>query len=619
MEPEALIARDLKTKSDTCGFLARVFGSHPAEKSLRTLARIAAELGIACPNSLSVSELDQEYMALFGIPGPRHAAPCESVFRDHWILPAALKRGSNPGETGETIKGLLTEEPTLEARKFCLQAGLLPVEELPDLAYLCEREAEAQASEARPLAKLRRQFRQKHAVKWIGDLRKKVVERGRLGYYRAALELAEAVLQEKMDLVEPDCPLASPITRLSRCPWNGGGEEHTAAGRIRDSRIAVPKMPQSKNPASFRGLAASLILCIALSGAGSQAANKKSLPKEAQLAPKPSALIWPLPPDPPRIRWVAQYSDMAKVKRPVARKPGWLEKVTGTKTLDEKLELKKPYGVTTDKRGRIYVADTELKTVFMIDPGAKAVERREGDSRAPLAMPVGVAVDSDDRLFVSDAALHSVICFNPAGAPIARFGTTVLGRPGGIAIDRQRNRLYVVDAKDSRIAVFDTGSLKFVSYFGGPSKPGTRDNGTFLSPTNAAVDRQGNIYVADTGNYRVQILDPTGTFLRTFGAQGDAPGEFIRPKGIAVDSEGHVYVADAEFNNFQILTPEGQPLLAVGALGDDPGEFALVAGLHIDSEDRIYTTEMFRGRVQVFQYISQRGSAEGKAVNRSGN
>jgi DNA-binding beta-propeller fold protein YncE len=378
-------------------------------------------------------------------------------------------------------------------------------------------------------------------------------------------------------------------------------------------------MPLLKTLVSFRGLAGILIWGVALSGADSQTANKKSPSKGAPAAPEPAALIWPLPPDPPRIRWLAQYTDLAKVKQPVARKPGWLEKVTGTKTVAEKLELRKPYGVATGKRGRIYIADTELKTVFMIDPAAKVVERRQGNSRAPLAMPVGVAVDSEDRLFVSDAALHSVICFDPAGAPIAHLGTTALGRPGGIAIDRQRKRLYVADAKDSRIAVFDTGSLKHLGYFGQPSKPGKRDNGTFLSPTNVAVDRQGNIYVADTGNYRVQILDPAGKFVRAFGTQGDRPGEFIRPKGIAVDSEGHVYVADAEFNNFQILTPEGQPLLAVGALGEEPGQFVLVAGLHIDSEDRIYTTEMFRGRVQVFQYLSQRGSAEGKAVMRSAN
>ena len=369
----------------------------------------------------------------------------------------------------------------------------------------------------------------------------------------------------------------------------------------------------------FRWIAGILISSVGLFGADKKTANTKNIPKAAQSEPGPSGLIWPLPPDPPRIRWVAQYTDMAKVKQPVARKASWLEKVTGTKTVDEKLELMKPYGITTDKRGRIYAADTALKTVFVIDPKAKAVERREGSSRAPMVMPVGVAVDSEDRLFVSDATLHSVICFNPSGATIAQFGTAVLGRPGGIAIDRQRNRLYVADAKESRIAVFDTVSFKFVAYFGGPGKLGQRDKGTFLSPTNVAVDRQGNIYVADTGNYRVQVWDPAGKFVRAFGTQGDGPGEFIRPKGIGVDSAGHVYVADAEFNNFQILTPEGQPLLAVGKLGDEPGQFALVAGLYIDSEDQIYTTEMFRGRVQVFKYIPQPESAEEKEVRRSSN
>jgi hypothetical protein len=78
-----------------------------------------------------------------------------------------------------------------------------------------------------------------------------------------------------------------------------------------------------------------------------------------------------------------------------------------------------------------------------------------------------------------------------------------------------------------------------------------------------------------------------------------------------------VYVADAEFNNFQILMPDGQPLLAVGVIGTDPGQFALIAGLYVDEKDQIYTSEMFRGRVQVFQYISQPASGERKEVKRA--
>ncbi len=362
-----------------------------------------------------------------------------------------------------------------------------------------------------------------------------------------------------------------------------------------------------------------LMVCAPLTGAQTRAIGRKDAPKAVQAQPQASELIWPLPPDLPRVRWLTEYTDMAKVKNPSAQKRRWLDKVTGTKTLDEKQELRKPYGITTDSRGRIFAADTELKVVFVIDPVARVVERRQGNSRAPMAMPAGVAVDAEDRLFVSDALLHSITCFNSAGELVARFGTASLGRPGGIAIDRQRERLYVADAKESRVAVFDTRTFGFKGFFGAPGKPGKPEPGTFASPTNVAVDRQGNIYVADTLNCRIQILSPEGMFLRTFGTQGDRPGEFIRPKGVAVDSEGHVYVADAEFNNFQVLSPAGQPLLAVGILGTAPGEFGLIAGLHIDSSDRIYTTEMYIGRIQVFQYIKQPESAERKGVVKAGD
>jgi DNA-binding beta-propeller fold protein YncE len=353
----------------------------------------------------------------------------------------------------------------------------------------------------------------------------------------------------------------------------------------------------------------SSILCLLILVAPGWTADKKS----ASVVPIPGAtdptkLIWPLPPDPPRVRWLAEYDDMAKLKPTAVKKTSWVKRVTGDKTPDEKQDLKKPYGVTTDSHGRIYVADTERATIFIIDPDKSIAERREPSTRAPLSLPVGVAVDADDRLFVSDANLHSLICFSPTGEPLSQFGMAELGRPGGIAIDRAHGRLYVADAKESRIAVFDTKTFKFVRFLGGPDKPGKREPGKFIGPTNVAVDRQGGVYVADTLNNRVQIFDADGKFVRTFGRQGDAPGEFIRPKGIAVDSEGHVYVADAEFNNFQVFSRQGQSLLAVGTFGGKPGQFALLAGLYIDSEDRIYTTEMFHGRVQVFQYISQPGT-----------
>ncbi len=200
-----------------------------------------------------------------------------------------------------------------------------------------------------------------------------------------------------------------------------------------DSLRAHSVMQQVRSVCARREIALVLALCVA-PFAISQSTNSKKAPAAKQAANealKPTELTWPLPPDPPRIRWLAEYTDLAKVKKPAAKKSGWMEKVTGTKTLEEKLELRKPYGIAADRRGRIYTADTELKTVFVIDAAAKTIERRDGSSRAPLALPVGVALDVEDRLFVSDADLHSVICFSPSGQPLAHFGTADLGRPAG--------------------------------------------------------------------------------------------------------------------------------------------------------------------------------------------
>jgi sugar lactone lactonase YvrE len=364
-----------------------------------------------------------------------------------------------------------------------------------------------------------------------------------------------------------------------------------------------------KGRRALRWVVGATLMCVLFSGIQMIAGNKKQEPDAKGTAAQKPVLVWPLPPDLPRVRWLAEYTDMARVDKPAAKKHGWLDKLTGARTPDEKrLELQKPYGITTDSRGRMYVADTGLGVVFRVDATARVVDLLGGSTRVPMRMPVGVATDAEDRLFVSDALLHSISCFSAAGGEIANFGAASLGRPGGIAIDRQRNRLYAADAKENRIAVFDIRKFTLLGYFGAMNSPKSSAEGSFAGPTNVAVDRRGNIYVADTLNCRIQVLDPAGKIVRVFGTQGDRPGEFIRPKGIALDSEGHVYVADAEFNNFQIFSPEGHPLLAVGTFGVAPGEFGLIAGLHIDSRDRIYTTEMYIGRVQVFQYLVQPGS-----------
>jgi len=108
----------------------------------------------------------------------------------------------------------------------------------------------------------------------------------------------------------------------------------------------------------------------------------------------------------------------------------------------------------------------------------------------------------------------------------------------------------------------------------------------------------------DSGNFRVQIFDREGNFMRMFGSVGILPGQFARPKGISLDPDGHIYVVDGAFGNFQIFTREGRILLAVGTVGVEPGQFVLPIGIAFDVDGKLYVVDQLNRRIQVFQYLT---------------
>ncbi len=118
--------------------------------------------------------------------------------------------------------------------------------------------------------------------------------------------------------------------------------------------------------------------------------------------------------------------------------------------------------------------------------------------------------------------------------------------------------------------------------------------GDFAKPTGVAVDSEGNLYVADMLNARIEIFDADGNFIRTFGKRGDGPGYFAMPKGVAIDCDGHIWVADAMQNRLQVFSPEGPLLISIGSgrgllPGSSPG-----CNTCIDNKkNRVFTTEVF--------------------------
>jgi DNA-binding beta-propeller fold protein YncE len=187
-----------------------------------------------------------------------------------------------------------------------------------------------------------------------------------------------------------------------------------------------------------------------------------------------------------------------------------------------------------------------------------------------------------------------------------------MNNPGGMAIDFENRFLYVADPGLDQVLVYDADSYKLLRTIGTTGKNHTlTEAGQFSKPSNVAVDKDGNLYVSDTLNDRVEVFDADGNFIRTWGKNGDGPGDFARPKGIAVDADGHVWVADAMLNRLQVFTPEGYLLMAMGGYGITPANFAALAGLTIDTKNnRVFTSEQLLGRVQMFRYFT---NAEAKA------
>lgn len=374
------------------------------------------------------------------------------------------------------------------------------------------------------------------------------------------------------------------------------------------------------NPRSAEGLAIAFALLVLLTAVAAPPAwseqkdKKKKDAQQEQAAPAQpkvdtSKLVWPSPPDIARIKWVAQVRSQDDLTPPPPpekkkKKRSWMDRLAGISIPDEKpvraTSLLKPFGVAADSKGRIYAADSGHGAVFVFDLEKKTTELVP----SKFTLPMAVAVDDADRLFVVDSRQRLVSAFSPSWELEASFGQDKLERPVGLAIDNENRFLYVVDAQAHRLAVFDADTFAFLRFLGSPSDPLTAEPGTLSYPLSAAVDEDGNVFVTDTMNDRVQMFDADGEFVQMFGKQGVTPGTFMRAKGIAIDRDGHVYVTDAEFNNVQVFDKDGRPLAVFGTRGTEPGQFSLVTGICIDPQNRILVADQWHARVQVFRYIT---------------
>jgi len=228
---------------------------------------------------------------------------------------------------------------------------------------------------------------------------------------------------------------------------------------------------------------------------------------------------------------------------------------------DMKLYIRKDVAARVWNYGSLDVAFTEV-----IDPyqGKEiTLEAERSLEQLNLNLPRNLEVGADGSLYILDTGNHRVLHTSPEGELLnswGEFGSQESGgalpgtfnEPWGIAISPQGD-LFIADTWNHRIQKFSPEGEFLLSW----GQFGQRESPTsFWGPRDVAVDENGHVYVADTGNKRIVIFDTEGQFIAEFGEVGYADGQFDEPSGLALDSTGNLYVADTWNQRIQVFSPD---------------------------------------------------------------
>jgi sugar lactone lactonase YvrE len=183
----------------------------------------------------------------------------------------------------------------------------------------------------------------------------------------------------------------------------------------------------------------------------------------------------------------------------------------------------------------------------------------------PNAILRGAARAADGTFYIADTANHRIVHVDETGliGAFGEFGAAPgqFSEPWDVAVDDDGN-LYVADTWNHRIQKFDAAFTHLTSWGLWGETTGVGDpagQGLFYGPRSLVVNGD-ELFVADTGNKRVQVFTLEGEFLREFGGGGSGPGQLDEPVGLAVSDEGRVAVVDTWNLRVQVFDRQGVPL-----------------------------------------------------------
>jgi DNA-binding beta-propeller fold protein YncE len=215
----------------------------------------------------------------------------------------------------------------------------------------------------------------------------------------------------------------------------------------------------------------------------------------------------------------------------------------------------------TDDRTAYFFRDfspEEVAPAPPLDPASiTPIGGGAGSGRGQFSQPGDIALDQEGNLYIVDTLNHRIQRINAEG------NATVLGEAGtgpgqfasvdpsdgpwGIGVDQEGN-VYVADTWNHRIQKFGP-DLQFIKEWGHQIAPerfgtGQAEPMELYGPRDVAIDNDGNVLVVDTGDQRIVKYNPDGQFIQAYGQAGAGPGQFNEPSSVAVALNGDIYVAD---------------------------------------------------------------------------
>ena len=278
----------------------------------------------------------------------------------------------------------------------------------------------------------------------------------------------------------------------------------------------------------------------------------------------------------------------------------YLDHITPVHTITE---LMGPWGVAVWDDNHVIITERNGHCVTILDREGKKVKsfgEKGGSGNVEFVYPHGVAITPDKFILVSDN--HRIQKISMDGYLIASMSETgvrpqQINHPDDVTISPITGQVYVADVGNYCIQVLNP-DLTFCYSFGSKGSA----NGQFLYPCDIAIDGQGFVYVADCWNHRIQKFSPDGKFVGRFGTKGSGPGQLVWPAGITIDTAatGLVYVSEEGNHRISVFTSDGVFVHNFGKEGNNIDQFDCPFGLTFDKNGFLYVCDFNNHRLVVY-------------------